>query len=374
MSTAIQVDNTNPSFDATAVGWSTGLLERDLLPDWLVRIGIRRLLAERLREEHRSGIEAQQAHLQGFIRQIKASPVALSTEAANQQHYEVPARFFEMVLGKRLKYSSGLWDSGCRSLDESEEAMLRTTVERAQIQNDQDILELGCGWGSLTLYMAEHFSQSKITGVSNSHSQRQFIEAQARQRNLNNVHIITADMNVFQAPERYDRIVSVEMFEHMRNYEALLERVSTWMKQDALLFVHIFTHKTYSYPFEVRDASDWMAKFFFTGGIMPGDDLLLNFQKDVTIQQHWQHSGTHYQKTSRGWLDKMDANRAEILALFADTYASNAEPGLRKREAVRWLVRWRVFFMCCEELWGFKAGEEWGVSHYVFKKRNQRYV
>lgn len=361
-------ENTNSGFSAASVGWSTALLERDLMPDWLIRIGIRRLLAERLREENRGGVEAQQAYLQDFIQQIKASPIALSTEAANEQHYEVPARFFELVLGKRMKYSSGLWSSGCRSLDDAEEAMLRTTVERAQLQNHQNILELGCGWGSLTLYMAEMFPQSRITGVSNSHSQRQFIEAQARRRNITNVHILTADMNVFAAPEKYDRIVSVEMFEHMRNYEALLGRVSSWMKQDALLFVHIFTHKTYSYPFEVRDASDWMAKFFFTGGIMPGDDLLLNFQKDVTLEKHWQHSGTHYQKTSRGWLDKMDENRKEILTLFADTYAPKQQAATRKREALRWLVRWRVFFMCCEELWGYNSGEEWGVSHYVFSK------
>ena len=358
--------------DAFAVGGSTSLVERDLLPDWLIRMGIRRLLRQRLREEDRGGVEAQQEHLSRFIQQLQASPIAISTSAANEQHYEVPARFYQLVLGQRLKYSSGLWPEGCASLDDAELTMLRLTAQRAGLADGQNILELGCGWGSLTLYMAEQYPNARITAVSNSHSQRQFIEEQARARGLANIRIFTADMNDFEAPGTYDRVVSVEMFEHMRNYETLLQRVASWMRPDARLFVHIFTHKTFSYPFEVRDASDWMAKHFFTGGIMPSHDLLLHFQHDVSLEEQWQHSGTHYRKTARAWLDKMDAHRDELLSLFANTYAASLSGQERDREALCWFVRWRIFFMCCEELWGFRNGQEWTVSHYLFRKPASR--
>ena len=344
------------------------LLERDLLPDWLIRIGIRRLLAQRLRDEDQGDVERQGARLLDFVRQLEASEIAVATDAANQQHYEVPARFFQLALGKHLKYSSALWDAGTATLDDAERAMLELTCQRAILGDGQQVLELGCGWGSLSLYMAENFPNSRITAVSNSRTQKQFIDARAAERGLNNLQIITADMNRFEAPGVYDRVVSVEMFEHMRNYDRLLARIASWMKKDALLFVHIFTHLRFAYPFEVRDSSDWMAQHFFTGGIMPSDDLLFYFQRDLQVVNHWRVNGQNYQKTAEAWLENTDRHRTEILDLFAATYAAHLQGKDREREARKWLVRWRVFFMACAELWGHARGQEWMVSHYLFRR------
>jgi cyclopropane-fatty-acyl-phospholipid synthase len=337
------------------MNWAMGAVERGLLPDPVVRLGIRQLLRATLERERAGGAAATHARRERLLAAMRESPVALHTREANHQHYELPPRFFETVLGPRLKYSCALFGPGVTDLARAEEDMLALTAGRAGLADGQRILELGCGWGSLTLWMAERFPGARITAVSNSAPQRGFIESRAAERGLANVRALTADMNAFAPDGRFDRVVSVEMFEHMRNWEALLRRVAGWLERDGALFLHVFCHRDLAYPFEVDGGSDWMARYFFTGGLMPSFDLPRAFPEALRVTDAWAVNGEHYAKTCRAWLARQDAHRDEVLAVFRGTYGADAPV---------WFERWRVFFLACAELFGWADGHEWHVGHY----------
>ncbi|MEZ6055747.1 MAG: cyclopropane-fatty-acyl-phospholipid synthase family protein [Planctomycetaceae bacterium] len=338
--------------------------EKGHLPDSLIRLGIRRLLRER-RNSFPNLAESADV-LRQFLADCHAGPIAAVPELANAQHYEVPAEFFKLTLGTRLKYSCCYWEPGCERLDDAETAALKMTCERADLQDGQQILELGCGWGSLTLWMAERYPQASITAVSNSTGQKDFIEQAVRNRSLTNIRVITADMNTFDHSSetlllgRFDRVVSVEMFEHIRNHAELMRRISTWLTPTGRLFVHVFCHRLHPYFFVEQNATDWMTRHFFSGGMMPSDALLLYHQQHLVIRNHWHWNGSHYEKTSNAWLREMDRNWEAIAEIFRETYGADAS---------RWTQRWRMFFMACAELFGAGQGEEWFVSHYLFENR-----
>ena len=336
------------------------LAESGRVPDALIRVAIRRLLRRRLADEADRDVELRSARSQALIDELTASPIAIETDAANEQHYEVPAAFYELALGSRLKYSSAYWPPGTPDLDAAEELMLRNTCEHAELQDGQRILELGCGWGSLTLWMASQYPESEIVAVSNSASQRVHIEARALDLGLQNVKVITRDVNKLELDERFDRVVSVEMFEHVRNYRHLLGKIGGWLKPRGKLFVHIFCHRYLAYPFETEGAGNWMGRHFFTGGLMPAADTLLHFQDDLVLENRRLYSGMHYARTARAWLDNVDRRRSEAMRVMDSLHGDQGRV---------WLQRWRMFFMACEELFAFDRGNVWMVAHYRFRRR-----
>lgn len=345
----------------TEMLWQSALTlaEKGYVPDAWIRGAIRRLCAERLEEESAAGVSPAE-----FADLMRAGPVAPVPAKANEQHYEVPPAFFLATLGPRLKYSCCHWGPGVETLEDAETEALRITCERAEIANGQRILELGCGWGSLSLWMAQEYPGCRITSVSNSGPQRRFIEERAAERGLHNLEVVTCDMNDFQTDERFDRVVSVEMFEHMRNYEELLRRISGWLEPDGRLFVHIFCHRRFGYEFQTDGATAWMGRHFFTGGIMPSRDVFDHFSRDMRLSRSWAWSGRHYERTANAWLENMDRRRGEVLPVLAACYGAH--------EAERWFGRWRIFFMACAELWGFAAGQEWPVGHYLLETQSAK--
>ncbi len=343
---------------STVLAWT----ERGLVPDSVIRAGIRRLCRQRLKDIRAEDPEASGLLLEAFVRAMNAAPVALLPERANEQHYEVPPAFFDEVLGQHRKYSCCYWDDTTSDLGQAEVAALRITCERAGIEDGQAVLDLGCGWGSLSLWIAERYPACSITAVSNSAPQRRHIERLAAERGLANLRVLTRDMNEFEPAGRYDRIVSVEMFEHMRNYRELFRRIAGWLNPGGRFFMHIFCHRSGAYEFVDEGPADWMGRHFFSGGIMPSDDLPLRFQEDLRLLRRDRWNGRHYQRTANAWLENMDRRRGAILPIMAATYGED--------HAEQWFQRWRIFFMACAELFGLEEGREWYVTHYLFARRD----
>lgn len=337
------------------------LAERGILPDRMVRWGIRRMLARRLGEEKAAGVEAQQQRLTALLAELRDSPIAIETGAANEQHYALPTEFFTRMLGPRLKYSCCLWENRSGDLAAAEERMLECTCRRAEIEDGMTVLDLGCGWGSLSLWIAENFPRSQVVAVSNSPTQREHIERACRERGLGNVSVVTRDVNELDLDRSFDRVVSVEMLEHVRNYGKLLERVARWLRPGGRFFVHIFCHRFSAYPYESRDGDDWMSRHFFSGGMMPSENLLLFFCDHWTLEERWRVDGRHYERTLLAWLDRLDGHRGEVLKIFERSYGP--------ADARLWFQRWRLFLLACAGLFGYASGQEWYVAHYRFRPR-----
>lgn len=351
-------------------------VERGWVPDLLTRVAIRRLCRQRLREVQRPGNDHRQRD-EAFAQSQRKAPIALVPDRANEQHYELPPEFFAQVLGPHRKYSCCYWQDPHTTLEAAEATALRITCERAELNNGMRILELGCGWGSLSLFMAEQYPDSTIIAVSNSAPQRRYIESLAKTRGLRNLHVVTADMNTFDPSASssdfanssgnlgpFDRVVSVEMFEHMRNYEQLLARIASWLRPDGKLFVHVFCHRSTAYVFDEEGDSNWMGRYFFSGGIMPSANLLSCFTSHLTVAKHWSWNGSHYQRTAEAWLANLDANRLEVMSIFRATYGG--------KDSWRWLQRWRMFFLAVAELFAYSSGNEWHVGHYLLQRSSER--
>lgn len=341
--------------------WYERYLEKNKIPDSLIRFAIGQQLKNKLKIENREGEKSQQLYFQNLLKALSQGPIAINTRDANEQHYEVPTEFYRLVLGPRLKYSSGYWPHEKATFEESEVEMLKLYSDRAQLQNGQKMLELGCGWGSLSLYLAETYSDSEIVGVSNSSTQKIFIETQIKERGLKNLKIITCDINEFDLDKKFDRVLSIEMFEHMRNYKKLFKKTADLLNDEGLLFVHVFSHKKFAYPYESDNPNNWMARYFFTGGMMPSEEIFCYFQEDMNLQKRWRVNGQHYQKTCEAWLGKMDLNEDQVMSIFKKTYGAS--------NALKWWVYWRIFFMACAELFGYEKGNQWAVTHYLFSKQ-----
>lgn len=341
---------------AKAVSWT----ESGLVPDSVIRAGIRRLLESKRKEIHSGDVEFAATTTNDFVAMMNDSPIALVPGLANEQHYEVPADFFTHVMGDHLKYSCCYWPKNVSDLSEAEAAAIAVTVERAGIADGQQVLDLGCGWGSLSLWIAERFPNSYVTSISNSASQREFILNRARERSIQNIDVIVCDMNDFTIEKRFDRVVSIEMFEHMRNYRELFRRIDDCLLPDGRFFMHIFCHRTTPYVYIDKGPADWMSRHFFSGGIMPSAELPLRFPENLNLERRWHWNGRHYARTCNAWLDRMDANKNEIIPVLAACYGDTA--------AVLWWQRWRMFFMACAELFAYDEGQEWHVAHYLFKK------
>lgn len=337
--------------------------ERGYVPDGLLRIGIRRLLKQRLAQADAGSPQANSNKTDSLVAEFDQGPIALVPELANEQHYEVPADLFRLTLGPHRKYSSCFWPDEVKGLEESEKVALTETCARAELKDGMNILELGCGWGSLSLWMAEHYPNANITVVSNSNSQREHIESTAQSRGIeNSLKVVTCDINDFNTDQKFDRVVSVEMFEHVRDHRMLMNRISNWLKPKGKLLVHIFCHRELTYKFQDEGESDWMSRYFFSGGIMPGEDLLPRYNEDLELAKKWIWNGKHYQKTCEAWHSNMINNRAQIIPILKATYG--------KKEGVRWFHRWRMFYLSCSELFGYNDGNEWYVAHYLFNNKS----